>query len=164
MGLGGLVGSGSLAVGSGAFTTVEAERRINIETADDDLSGYLNIDITEGENAAYSGIDNQDGTLELIFTDDTERIDEGMGLNPGAVTEFDEVFSIRNDGSQNIEFWAEDKTDDAPTVELYAESGTLTENDGAELDTGESTDIGVRIITDNTGSFDKTLTLRAEAT
>jgi len=97
-----LIGAGSLAAGSaaamgtGAFSSVRAERDINVEVADD-ANAYLALDASISQYAKESS-----GTLELQF-DGSNPDQDGDGLNANADTTFANVFKIVNNGTNDIQ-------------------------------------------------------------
>jgi hypothetical protein len=92
IGLGSLVaGSGAL-VGTGAFSSVEADRTVNVETAGDG-SALLSFDVT--------------GDLEGS-TDDTIAFSLGDGVNLDATTRFNEALDITNNGDDPVSLTIED--------------------------------------------------------
>lgn len=94
-----MIGAGSTAigmsalVGSGAFSSVDAERSVSVETtgdADANLALYPNEDYG-GDQEVYVGTDDKE-TLELTFED----------VNRNAVTTFDDLFVVKNNGTQSV--------------------------------------------------------------
>ncbi|MYL16819.1 hypothetical protein GLW36_09200 [Halorubrum terrestre] len=108
VGLGALASGSAAAVGTGAFTSVEATRDISVEVAGDQ-SALLAFDkATTGEDGSGSNTPNaqdyvtlpSDGELALDFTGS----DEGAtGLNDNASTKFSNLFDIINQGTQEVE-------------------------------------------------------------
>lgn len=103
-----LIGLGALAVGggalfsTGAFTTVEAQRDVNVEVAGD-ASAFLGLHDEDTEGTAYSDASTiTDGTLELIFDSDFGTGD-GTGLNLDATTTFDPLFRVINNGEESVD-------------------------------------------------------------
>ena len=94
--------AGGLALGTSAFTSVEADRDVAVEVADDS-DAFLALEPAEDSpNAQYAQETN--GTLELNFTGDNDGIDGGgEGFNARADTGISRVFEIRNQGTQEVE-------------------------------------------------------------
>lgn len=88
-GLGLTVIAGGAAIGSGAFSQVEADRTVEIETAGDD-AGLLAFDV----DTDYAGLsDGGDGSeISLIFED----------INQNATTTFEDALIITNNGNSSI--------------------------------------------------------------
>jgi len=106
LGLGTTAAVGSSAIGTGAFSSVEAARDVAVNVADDSdaflqIQGATN-DGDELPNAQYAR--ERNGILELDFTGDNEEIaGEGEGFNPRADTGISQVFEVRNQGTQQVE-------------------------------------------------------------
>lgn len=98
--LGALLAGGAGAVGTGAFSSVTASRSIDVAVAGD-ANAYLAIEPTNGPNGAYA-YGSQDGTMELDFTGSNPNV-PGDGINTNALTVFEEVFKITNQGTQEVE-------------------------------------------------------------
>ena len=108
---------GSALVGSGAFTSVEADRDIAVDVADDS-DAFLAIEPADTPNGdAYAT--ETDGTIELNFDDgadfdDISGTDGGSGINDRATTVFDDVFVVTNQGTQDVAVGIEFDTDANP--------------------------------------------------
>ncbi|MDF9744921.1 hypothetical protein NDI89_04900 [Natrinema sp. S1CR25-10] len=91
VGLGTIVAGGGAALGTGAFSSVEADREMTIQTTGDG-SALLALSATTSE---FSGVSNN-GTgdvLALQFSD----------LNADAVTTFNGLLTISNNGSNEVD-------------------------------------------------------------
>ncbi|MDB9233668.1 hypothetical protein [Halorubrum ezzemoulense] len=106
IGLGSLVAGGGALLGTGAFTTVTAERTVNVETAGD-ASAFLGLapadrdsdaDGTQNEYVASPG----DGTLEITLVNDDETAGNATGLNQNARTVFRNLVTVTNNGTQEV--------------------------------------------------------------
>jgi hypothetical protein len=107
-----LAGGGSavlLAGGTGALSSVRAERSLVIGTTED-ADAYLSLNANpEGfANSAYAK--EVDGVLEIDITEGTvtSESEEGEdvtsdGINPYAATVIEEIFSIENQGTNTVE-------------------------------------------------------------
>jgi hypothetical protein len=95
-----LLGAGSAAVGasavigSGAFTSVEADRTVTVETADDS-DAYLKMAVDGNANGGYA--DESGGTISVT-------LDE---LNRDALTTAYDIFTIENRGTQDALVYAQ---------------------------------------------------------
>lgn len=98
--VGALAGGGSLALGTGAFSSVEAERDVGVTVADD-ASAYLGIQPGDGPNGDYTDTTDNDA-LAVNLTDSNDNL-IGEGINTNAVTTIGDVFQIRNQGTQDID-------------------------------------------------------------
>jgi len=106
IGMGGLVAAGGAALGTGAFTTVEAQRTVNIETAadsnallqlqpadrDDDEDGVQNEFVEETDGEIVFNLDGYDNDDDVNAT----------GLNKNARTSFRKLVTVTNQGNQDI--------------------------------------------------------------
>ena len=92
-GLGALASGSAAAVGTGAFTSVSANRTLSVETAGD-VDAYLGLDASVSPHANQSG-----GTMEFQFDGSSEAA-SGQGLNQNADTMFTDVLRIENQGTE----------------------------------------------------------------
>jgi len=92
--MGSLAAGGAAAIGSGAFTSVSAERRVSVNVADDE-NAYLQLDPTN--NADFATTDGND-VLELDFSGVNGQA--GDGVNANATTGFGPEFTIKNQGTE----------------------------------------------------------------
>lgn len=119
----------SAAAGTGAFTSVSAERSVNVNIADD---AYAFLRLNERGGGERSKIDG--GTLEFnIPGDDEDEYPSGNptdpeGLGADSVYRFggdaahDEVglFAVRNQGTQPVEVYStQEVTQGVPSVTMY---------------------------------------------
>jgi hypothetical protein len=87
--LAGLVAGGGAVVGTGAFSTVEADRTATVETAGD-ASSLLGIE--PGQNSGQYV--TTDGAVGIDITD--------PGVNPNATTAIDQLLEITNNGTNEV--------------------------------------------------------------
>jgi hypothetical protein len=116
-----LIGAGSAAigtsalVGSGAFSYVRADRNAQMDVVSDS-NAYLKMSST----SEYASEDS-DGKLTLQFNGANDQ--NGEGLNANADSRFDNVFAIKNNGTNDIsQLSVQTGTDggwDADGLELY---------------------------------------------
>ncbi|WP_255246059.1 DUF1102 domain-containing protein [Halolamina sp. CBA1230] len=101
--LGTLTAGGALTAGTGAFSGVQADRGINVNVAGD-ASAYLGLVPASGPNGAYADV--TDGDLTLDFTGNNGNIGSsisgGTGVNSDAITWFESVFEVQNNGTQEV--------------------------------------------------------------
>jgi hypothetical protein len=102
IGAGSLAAGGAAALGSGAFTSVSANRGIQVDTADD-ADAFLAIEADNTENA-NEYVDTDDGTISLDFTNTNNSgyPGGGSGVNKNATTVFDDLLNITNQGTQTV--------------------------------------------------------------
>lgn len=155
--------------GTGAFTSVEAERDVSVEVASD-ANAYLALSAT-GPNAPYTTV--EDGQLGIDLTaDNTSDISGGQGVNAEAITVFEDLFEIRNQGTQEATVSATPLT----FVDSESEDTLLLlvvpESDFPEttLSPGSAETYSLIVsayssdTTDTDRSIDDTITVTAEAT
>jgi hypothetical protein len=123
IGLGSIAAGGSALVGTGAVSSVEAERNVTGEIVGDG-SAYLSIE--EGGDHGFA-VTNTDGEFYLEFENDPNG---GDGPNPDSVNTFDDVFRIRNTGPETLTVNVRDSHD---RLEFYfgetADDGGFGNND-----------------------------------
>jgi hypothetical protein len=163
--LGSLAAGGAATVGTGAVTSVTADRTATVNVAGDG-SAYLKLvpgDDTgsptspSGPNAAYAEY-NGDDELELNLDGNASggfSGTQGDGVNPNAVTDIDEVFYIANQGTQEVYVYIEDSGNHDGDVTFYAhnkrpdQGGTNKAPDGSG---GGGTASGSSIEPDESGA------------
>jgi hypothetical protein len=124
-GLGALAAGSAAAVGTGAFTSVEADRTVNVAVADD-ASAFLSLDdIDSSPNSEYVDVSGEQVILNLDSTNSG-----GSGFNAGAETRIDDLIRVANQGTQTINVW----------VTLDAESGDTFNDDTLYFYPGDATD------------------------
>jgi hypothetical protein len=112
IGMGSLAAGSAAAVGSGAFTSVEADRVMTIQVADDP-DGYLKLSANGNTNSFISSVN--DSTLEFnVGRREIEGEPNPEGVNPDAVSQFDDAFRMANHGTQSVDVWFE--TGDLPVT------------------------------------------------
>jgi len=94
--MGSLAAGGAAAMGSGAFTSVEAERTIDIET-----TGDANALLEIKPNDDYEG----DPSRYLSWTDDGRLEIDPSKVNKDAVTKFKDLIKIRNTGGKDLSLY-----------------------------------------------------------
>ncbi|UWG51841.1 DUF1102 family protein [Halalkaliarchaeum sp. AArc-CO] len=99
--LGTLSAGGAFTVGSGAFSSVSAERGITVNVADDTDAFLRLAPCTGSPNGKY--VDNTDGLLTIDLSAGNENDPPGgSGVNPEALSVFHNVFEIGNQGTQDV--------------------------------------------------------------
>lgn len=170
VGLGATAAGGTAVLGSGAFSSVEAERTVTAETADDD-EAYLQFDPTPYKGRASLTLDDHDDSEVLIFripgADEDDVLRDGVGLDSQYF--FGKLVDVRNAGTQEIEVTTEfdDQKGSIADVDLFVdEDGSRLRNNPVTLDVGDETRLGLFLKTDETelGKFDVDLTISAEKT
>jgi len=165
--MGSLAAGGAAAMGTGAFASVEATRTVTVDVVGDQQA-YLGLE-ADSSYAEHSG-----KQLKLDFS---ANGDGGKGVNADAVTTFDGVFQMANNGPNELDITI-DKSDLANPdrwhfvpKEVYEEySGSYPEDSfypswddfggyestnasGGGLSSGDSTLVGVAIDTQDMASL-----------
>lgn len=171
----GTFAGGSFILGTGAFTSVSADRNVDVRVADD-ADAFVALTAPNSlENGEYATGPNEGttDTLRLTF-DDTADV-PGSGLNDDAVTRFESVFRITNKGTAFTRFGIDKSGLQYPDRWKFLSGigagpdpfGTWDEPDnvGPGLAPGESFTVGVQI--DTRGDVDSlgggTIVIQARA-
>lgn len=99
--LGTLAAGSAGAMGSGAFTSVTAERSTNISVVEDE-NAFLGIDRCDGPNGDYM-VKHNDGTWGLYLNGESSP--PGEGLNFNSHYRIKNIFKITNQGTQPVAVW-----------------------------------------------------------
>jgi len=99
----GVTGAGGAVVtGTGAFTSVEADRSVSVEVAGD-ASAYLSISaVNNSANSAYL-TEDANGEKAIDLDGNNQTSGGGSGVNADAVTVIEDVFQVGNQGTQEVE-------------------------------------------------------------
>ncbi|MFY4815769.1 hypothetical protein ACOJIV_24240 [Haloarcula sp. AONF1] len=107
IGTGALASGSAAAVGTGAFTSVSADRTVSVQTTGDQ-SAFLAFEKATNadevtENAEEYVVLNEDETVSFDFTEATlSENGNGSGVNKNATTIFDDLVDIVNQGTQEV--------------------------------------------------------------
>ncbi|PAU82844.1 hypothetical protein CK500_11975 [Halorubrum salipaludis] len=159
------------AMGTGAFTSVEATRTVNVNIADEDeaLLAMEPIDQTITD-------DEERGEIRLSFDEDVGDDSNGRGPGSKSTYLFDRLFRVTNQGTQDVFFESDfEKTygdQDIGEIGFYvAETDdSLLDGESAvvKLEPGQAAEIGTLIDTqgvdpefDNNEEFDFDATITA---
>lgn len=99
--LGTVAASSAGVMGTGAFTSVTAERSVEVSVVADE-NAFLAIDRYEGPNGNYM-VKHEDGTWGLYLNGESSP--PGEGLNPHSHYRIKNIFTIRNQGTQPVAVW-----------------------------------------------------------
>ena len=132
IGIGGLVaGSGAL-VGTGAFTSVQADRSVSVETAGDSAAALQIIPAQNDQDSptanAAEYVDDSGGTIEIDLTGTSNG---ATGVNQNAVTNVDRLLQVGNNGTQTIQVGFDNNQDDFDSDELPPGWGYTVGTDGS---------------------------------
>ncbi|MFC6753374.1 hypothetical protein [Halorubrum tibetense] len=135
LGLGAVTTAGTAIIGSGAFTSVEAERAVTVEVADDS-DAFLALNPT----TEYARI-RDDGTFTLDLTPSNPTEAGGTGVNANADTIIRDAFEIKNQGTQSIQVLFNGGTNGGPKARIrLADVGDdLTVNISPSVETTDQT-------------------------
>ena len=139
-GLGSLAAGGAAAMGTGAFSSVEADRSVSI-AVENDADAYLGLQKLDNSNGNQYASSNN-GTIEINIDSSGNG---GAGVNKNAVTTFNELFEITNQGTQSVLVYITYDPDDGqkgfPDVEgTPGDSTTPSGMQDLEFFTGDSDD------------------------
>jgi hypothetical protein len=95
-----LTGGGAVVTGTGAFTSVEANRDVSVEVADD-ASAFLRMAAAGEGNDEYVTTDGGELGIDITGSNPTDA--GGEGVNANATTVIADLFEIQNQGTQEIE-------------------------------------------------------------
>ena len=156
----GIAGTGA-AVGTGAFSSAEAQRTVNISVANED-EAILALSPVDDDFVDRTNDRNQ---IRLDFNDvidDVTDFDAGTGPGSGSRYAFDRLFSVSNLGTQTVYLESSFDGDENETYDEEIGSDQLgfyvAEKDDllldgeiavAELDVGDTAEVGVMIDTHN---------------
>jgi hypothetical protein len=110
-GLGSLTAAGAAGISTGAFSSMEASRDVEINVTGDG-SGYLQLRGTAQSNGRFVET-TEDGEMYLDFGDSGNS---GSGVNVNSTTEFEKVITTRNRGTEDVWLYVED---DLGSVDFY---------------------------------------------
>ena len=134
----------AVVTGSGAFSSVTAERTVSVNVAGD-ADALLGLSVHDGPNGAYAQTSN--GQIEILV-DGTNTT--GSGVNPNARTVIRDVFNVTNQGTQTVDVWIEKSGNRTDLVEFQNASAVRLDNTSAQAETvavGDTTEVGIVIDT-----------------
>ena len=148
--------------GTGAFSSVTAERTATVSVADD-ADAFLGLEPHNSVNGQYAT--TNDGQLELRIDGSNPAI-PGDGVNHNAITTFDDVFNITNQGTQRVAVSVNDSASETKYYVLHDGERLALDEVEAVLDPGDVAEVG--LVTNTTGDSDAVvpgdLEIEAEAT
>lgn len=164
-GASGLAAAGGTALGTGAFTSVEAEPSVSVATEDDDRA-FLRLeplvkDGIDGDSTLRSTSDGEVVVFNIPGVGDGENSDaQGVGID--SIYEFHDLLTVINQGTQPVQLYSTYAGTELTNLALVSDDGILR-NDPPILDVGDSVDVGFLIDTHGSSveKFDETLTIVA---
>lgn len=99
-GLGSLAAAGAAGIGTGAFTTVQANRSVDVSVASDS-NALLAFQTSSADNSDYVSTSNGAVSIDIdsTFSNGTED-SSGSGVNANATTQINDLFKVVNQGTQ----------------------------------------------------------------
>lgn len=97
--IGALGGGSAIVTGTGAFTSVEANRDLSVQVADDS-SALLRMAAAGEGNDEYVTTDGGELGIDITSSNPTDA--GGQGVNADATTVIADLFEIQNQGTQEI--------------------------------------------------------------
>lgn len=101
--IGSVAAGGVATVGTGAFSSTAVDRNVTVDVQTDSAA-YLGLVPTGDPNSQFAD-QVSSGELEVAFD---ESGNGGTGVNQDAVTVFDNVFQIENQGTQRVQILLSD--------------------------------------------------------
>ena len=112
IGAGALTAGSAAALGTGAFSSVTAERDVVVDVADDSDALLAIEETPNSSNTDYVTVDGDSGAFGIDVSSDNTQLDENPdGLNPDATTIIRSLVDITNQGTQPVLVWIEDQPD-----------------------------------------------------
>lgn len=161
-GLGGITASSMLAVGSGAFTSVSADRTVSITTAPDYGSVLTLVQRGRGERSKFDGTPSElefelPGSDEDEYPVDNPTDPEGLGTDSvyrfsrDAAAETPGLFGVENRGTRRVCIYGtQTERSGVPDVDVYdvdSEALLTPSSPSVELSPGERILCGLQVDT-----------------
>lgn len=153
IGIGSLAAGSAAVIGTGAFDSVEAERTVTAELADD-ADAYLALQ----SSSSHSEV-GENGQVKIIDINGLSNDGGGVGVGGRSEYHFDGVFDVTNQGTDTVYFYVEgldafvDGNDELANVYVYENGARGAPLDGSanalEIGTGVTKSIGVYVETDD---------------
>jgi hypothetical protein len=118
IGTGALASGSAAAVGTGAFTSVTADRSFDVTTSSDN-DAFLAFETDSSGNGNYASTESN-GTVTVDIDSDAGIAGNGTGVNKEATTQINDIFKVRNQGSQ--------------AVVVYVDPDSIAESDRTDAD------------------------------
>lgn len=144
----GALAAGSITFGTGAFTSVRADRTVAVQVAVESQA-YLGLEASRTDNGAFAtNASSRKGELFLSFNRPSPTGD-GTGPGVGSEYEFDDVFRVINRGTQAYKISVSSITSQSGhvTVDFYSGSdpSSSLNTDPIRLDEGSKGKIGIQM-------------------
>ncbi|MFB6112801.1 MAG: hypothetical protein ABEJ58_01705 [Halodesulfurarchaeum sp.] len=99
IGMGSVAAGSAAAMGTGAFSSVRAERTVSVSVADDSNALLRLTTAGTGPNSQYAEVSNGEVSINL---DNSDTGNGGSGLNLESETNILDIFRIQNQGTQPV--------------------------------------------------------------
>lgn len=123
----------AMVTATGAFSTVTAERNVDVVT-ESDANAYVGMTAHTGPNGGYAST-----TTGGELTVDMESI------NPDSETHVNNVFNITNQGEENVTVWIEDNENNVTFHTHDSDVGTMESAGKVVLEPGETVQVSLHI-------------------
>ena len=135
IGTGALASGSAAAIGTGAFTSVSANRDITVDV-EGDADAFLSFSLAEEGGSVtpnaeeYGTLDDGAVAIDLSNTNESAGDGEtgGSGVNEDAVTIFDNLVDVTNNGTQEVNIGVDLTTEPDP-LGIYAEDVQGSDDD-----------------------------------
>lgn len=160
IGAGSLVATSAAAIGTGAFSSVSADRSVSVNTADDD-SAFLQLEPIADNGKLRSVESGSKVYLQIPGSGPNESGAKGVAVD--SVHEFHDLIKVTNQGTQSVKLYSRYAGSNLRDLALVTDGGVLR-GDPPTLGVGESIDVGLYIDTHESAldEFDETLTIVAD--
>jgi len=137
-----IVIGGGLAVGTGAFSQVEADRSVNVDVSGD--SSAL-LKISEGTSSGLVQTTGAGDSVNIIKFKETQ-------LNDNATTTYNAALDIENNGNSDFDFYVEDSgTGVIDFVHNSSDTTVVGSTESVAVTQGGNVTIDIKITTSKTG-------------
>jgi len=133
--IGSVAAGGVATVGTGAFSSTEVDRNVTVDVKTDS-NAYLGLVPTNDPNSVFAR-EVSSGELEVAF-DGSGSPGDGNGVNQDALTVFENVFQIENQGTQRVQILLSDGGGTSKSI-IVQDPGSI--GDGTAPDGGSPTSI-----------------------
>ena len=137
-----VIGSGALATGSaaamgtGAFTSVEADRDVTVEVADD-ADAFLALSAADDPNGAYFDDEGGQAGIDLSAENPSQGENDGFdgeGVNLDSQTKIFNIIEVQNQGTQAVKVTTpEDEIEGVESFDNFDPHATDLPGDSTEI-------------------------------
>lgn len=157
-----------LVTASGAFTTIQADRTVTVDTAGD-ASALLQLEgNTSSGNDRYISTEGTPGEIVIDFS--SGNLGSATGVNVNATTNVSHMINVTNNGPNAVTFWVTiGSTPSGVTLDFYqgadtSNSITGSSTSGITIGSGAKESIGISLdLASGVSDFNATVTFHAES-